>query len=190
MRTPLLEEYIDSLYTLLEQEETPGEPQEQPQGNTLTKEQLRYVLKNSKGKIMTIVYRKKNGATRILNTRTGVKKNIKGTGLKYDPEMYGYLILWDLQKNNYRTVNPNTATKLSSQGKTYTITEAVEKKPLRFKSGILIDAQGEAAWNYWKRALDRSRTQEYLYKVLETIKRQNYMATPNQQAVLDRWFNS
>jgi hypothetical protein len=113
----LLEDCITSLYTILEQEEAPAEPGI----NTLTKEQLRYVLNTSKGKIMTIVYRKKNGEIRVINTRTGVKKNIKGTGLKYDPAKYGYVILWDIRKGNYRTVNPETASKLVSQGKTYNI---------------------------------------------------------------------
>lgn len=130
MAPVLLEQYIDDLYTLIEQEGDevePGNEPQQPKTTTLTKEQLRYILKNSKGKIMTIVYKKKDGTTRIINTRTGVKVNIKGTGLKYDPEKYGYVILWDVQKRNYRTVNPSTATRLTSQGKTYTITESKKK---------------------------------------------------------------
>lgn len=130
MTSVLLEQYIDDLYMLIEQEEEeiqPGNEPQQPKTTTLTKEQLRYILKNSKGKIMTIVYKKKDGTTRIINTRTGVKVNIKGTGLKYDPEKYGYVILWDMQKRNYRTVNPNTATRLTSQGKTYTITESKKR---------------------------------------------------------------
>ena len=63
----------------------------------LNREQLKYILTHNKGRIMTIVYRKKDGSTRILNTRLGVVKNITGAGLKYNPEDYGYIILWDLK---------------------------------------------------------------------------------------------
>lgn len=197
MSTVLLEDYIEDLYKLLEQEDTEQQPdqaselgdeQAPAEIDTLTKEQLRYVLKNSKGKIMTLVFKKKDGSIRMINTRTGVTKNIKGTGLAYDPDKYGYVILWDLRKGNYRTVNINTVTLLKSAGKTYTITETLGWKPLFFKHGG-VTLEGEAAWDKWKRWADLNRKDDFLYKVLDSIKRQGYKASTKQQQVLVNWFN-
>lgn len=194
----LLEDYINCIYTLVEEENNlPGEltgdqptadTPETPQTTTLTKDQLRYILKNSKGKLMTVVYKKKNGQLRVLNTRTGVKQNITGKGLAYDPEKYGYVIAWDMQKRNYRTVNPETASKLSAMGKTYTIKENTQLKPVTFQRGPFL-LQGQPAWEQWKMWLDINRRDNFVYGVLDTIKRQNYFATQKQQNVLNTWFN-
>lgn len=194
----LLEDYINCIYTLVEEENNlPGEltgdqptadTPETPQTTTLTKDQLRYILKNSKGKLMTVVYKKKNGQLRVLNTRTGVKQNITGKGLAYDPEKYGYVIAWDMQKRNYRTVNPETASKLNAMGKTYTIKENMQLKPVTFQRGPFL-LQGQPAWEQWKMWLDINRRDNFVYGVLDTIKRQNYFATQKQQNVLNTWFN-
>ncbi len=191
-----LEDYINLIYTLVEQEDIlpdqgtgiqTGQPQDQ-EITTLTKDQLRYILKNSKGKIMTVVYKKKNGQLRVLNTRTGVKQNITGQGLAYDPEKYGYVVVWDMQKRNYRTVNPQTASKLNAGGKSYTIKENTQMKPVYFIRGPF-RLQGEQAWQQWKMWLDLNRRDAFVYGVLDTIKRQNYFATEKQQNVLNTWFN-
>lgn len=204
-----LEDYINELYTLLEEEDViapTNEPIEEPNKepekvtpdlkqqtpaeiDTLTREQLRYVLQNSKGKIITVVFKKKNGTTRIMNTRTGVVKNIKGVGLPYDPEEYGYFILWDLKKGNYRTINSSTVSTLKSAGKTYAITEAIDWRPVNFKNGIIV-YQGEMAWKQWRKWADFNRRDNFIYKVLESIKNQQYLASPKQQEVLNKWFNS
>ena len=192
----LLEDYINLIYALVEQEDIlpdqeTGIQTDQPQDQeitTLTKDQLRYILKNSKGKIMTVVYKKNNGQLRVLNTRTGVKQNITGQGLAYDPDKYGYIVVWDMQKRNYRTVNPQTASKLSAGGKTYTIKENTQMKPVYFIRGPF-RLQGEQAWQQWKIWLDLNRRDAFVYGVLDTIERQNYFATEKQQNVLNTWFN-
>lgn len=196
MERPLLEDYINQIYALVEQEDSliPGEDtaeageETQPKVNTLTKDQLRYILKNSKGKIMTVAYKKKNGQIRVLNARTGVKSNITGKGLAYDPEKYGYVIVWDMQKRNYRTVNPGTASKLTSMGKTYTIQESMNRQPVYFQRGPF-KLQGEQAWHQWKVWMDLNRRDPYVYGVLDTIRNQNYFATEKQQNILNTWFN-
>ena len=66
--------------------------------------------------------------------------------------------------------------------------EAIDKMPLSFKNGG-INLTGEAAWNKWKRWADLNRRDDYVYKVLDTIKRQGYFATPKQHQVLVTWFN-
>ena len=201
MEGVLLEDYINNLYRIVQEadEQQPAEqsdetqpekpkPEVLPGIKTLSREQLRYILKNSKGKIMTIAYRKKDGTLRTINTRTGVKKDITGAGLTYNPDEYGYVILWDLNKKAYRTVNTNTVTTLKGGGEIYKIQENLHRSPLVFKNGG-INLTGEAAWNKWVRWADINRRDDFLYKVLDTIKRQGYTATPKQQMVLVNWFN-
>jgi hypothetical protein len=205
MEGVFLEDYINNLYRMVQEadeqqpaDQLPDQPEEtQPEKpepevlpgiKTLNREQLKYILKNSKGKIMTIAYRKKDGSLRTINTRTGVKKDITGKGLTYNPDEYGYVILWDLNKKAYRTVNVNTVTTLKGGGEIYKIQENLGKKPLVFQNGG-IHLTGEAAWNKWKRWADINRRDDYVYKVLETIKGRGYTATPKQQMVLINWFN-
>ena len=201
MEDVLLEDYINNLYRIVQEadEQQPAdqpdetqpekpEPEVLPGIKTLNREQLKYILKNSKGKIMTIAYRKKDGSLRTINTRTGVKKDITGKGLTYNPDEYGYVILWDLNKKAYRTVNVNTVTTLKGGGEIYKIQENLGRSPLLFQSAGR-NLQGEAAWDMWKKWADINRKDDFLYKVLDTIKRQGYTATPKQQEVLIRWFN-
>lgn len=175
----LLEELINKLYTLAEQEEIP----------VIKKEDFRDFLKSTRGKTISIAYRKKDGSLRLINTRTGVRKNITGGGLKYNPEEYGYIILWDLRKNGYRTVNLDTIERVKSGGQIYNIQEAVMKKPLVFKQGGQV-YEGEQAWKAWKRWADFNRRDSFLYDVLKSIRQQSYFASAKQQEVLNRWFNS
>lgn len=205
MEDILLEDLINKMYRMVQEadeqqpaDQLPDQPEEtQPEKpepevlpgiKTLNREQLKYILKNSKGKIMTIAYRKKDGSLRTINTRTGVKKDITGKGLTYNPDEYGYVILWDLNKKAYRTVNVNTVTTLKGGGEIYKIQENLGKKPLVFQSAGR-NLQGEAAWNMWKKWVDINRTDKYIYGVLKTIKERGYIATPRQQAVLIDWFN-
>lgn len=49
--------------------------------------------------------------------------------------------------------------------------------------------EGEIAWNKWKNWMDINRRDDFVYKVLDSIKRQNYKASPKQQAILNKWFS-
>lgn len=61
--------------------------------------------------------------------------------------------------------------------------------PMFFKNGG-INVEGEAAWNQWKRWMDMNRKDEFLYKVLYTVKLQNYMVSQKQMNLFIKWFNS
>lgn len=175
----LLEDLIEQLYKLTEQEE---------EQLVIRRENLKDFINNNKGKVMTIVFRKKDGTIRTLNTRTGVRRNITGRGLSYDPEKYGYLILWDLQKNGYRTVTLDTIEQVRANRQVYPVVEMQSKSPVMFRSGGRT-LEGEPAWRMWKKWADFNRKDEFLYKVLNSIKLQSYLASPKQQEVLNKWFN-
>jgi hypothetical protein len=206
MEGVLLEDYINNLYRIVQEadeqqaaeqpaeeqpaEEQPAEKQPEllPGIKALNREQLKYILKNSKGKIMTIAYRKKDGTLRTINTRTGVKKDITGKGLTYNPDEYGYVILWDLNKKAYRTVNLDTVTTLKGGGEIYKIQETLDRKPLVFKTNTK-NLVGEDAWKQWWWIAMNNRTNDYVKKVLNTIKDQKYFVTPRQYQILVNWFN-
>jgi hypothetical protein len=60
--------------------------------------------------------------------------------------------------------------------------------PLYFRNGG-INLTGEAAWNKWIQWANLNRKDEFLYKVLNTIKKQGFMTSPKQMEVLIKWFN-
>jgi hypothetical protein len=68
------------------------------------------------------------------------------------------------------------------------INEASGNFKLPYKMGG-IDVTGEEAWNNWKMLLDRNRRNDFAYKILDSIKKQNYITTPKQYQVLIDWYN-
>lgn len=70
-------------------------------------------------KIFTVSFIKKDGTERKMTCRFGVKKHLQGGELKYNPEKLGYLTVYDLQSEGYRTINVNTLKSLTFSGVTY-----------------------------------------------------------------------
>jgi hypothetical protein len=73
------------------------------------------------GKIFNVTFRKKNGTIRKMNARLGVRKNIKGVGLKYDPKAVGNLIVYSMGDKGYRTINLNSILRIKCNGVEYTV---------------------------------------------------------------------
>jgi len=42
---------------------------------------------------------------RIMEAKVGVKKDIKGKGLSYDPDKHNLAVVWDIKKEAYRTIS-------------------------------------------------------------------------------------
>ena len=72
------------------------------------------------GKIFNVTCRKKNGVIRKVNARLGVRKNLKGVGLKYDPKSRGNLIVFYMCDDDYRTINLNRILRIKCNGVEYT----------------------------------------------------------------------
>ena len=84
------------------------------------------------GKFFTAKFIKKDGTPRTLNGLTGVQKNLKGVGHKFDPKKDGLIGVWDLHainknrdnpKGDYRFINADTTNELRSRGNVYTFTK-------------------------------------------------------------------
>jgi hypothetical protein len=69
---------------------------------------MKEVIKETKGKYFSVVFTKKDGSTRRMTARLGVKKGINGKGMSYDPSEKDLMVVWDAQKNDYRMVNLST----------------------------------------------------------------------------------
>ena len=75
-------------------------------------------LKN--GRIFNVTFVKQNGEIRRMNARLGVRKNLKGTGLKYDAEARGNLIVYSMSDKGYRTIKLGNVLKIKCNGNVYT----------------------------------------------------------------------
>jgi hypothetical protein len=74
---------------------------------------------SGKGEIFTVTFVKKDGTTRVMNARLGVKRYLRGGSLPYDPISKGLLPVYDLQKNDYRIINLNTIISAKVGGQDY-----------------------------------------------------------------------
>jgi len=79
----------------------------------MNKKQAIAVLKN--GKFFSAEFTKKNGETRTINGRSGVKRYLKpeGKGSAYDARELGYLPVYDVKIKGYRMINLQTLTKVN-----------------------------------------------------------------------------
>jgi len=75
-------------------------------------------IMNTNGKIFSAVFVKKDGTERAINCRLGVKKDLKGTGLKFDPYDKGLVPVYDMQKRAYRMLNTDTLRSFTFNGVT------------------------------------------------------------------------
>ena len=55
-------------------------------------------------RIFRIDFTKKDNTFRIMICRGGVKKGVTGKGLKYNPKDYNNRIVFDMQKDAFRTI--------------------------------------------------------------------------------------
>jgi hypothetical protein len=70
-------------------------------------------------KIFSVTFVKKDGTLREMTCRVGVTKHLKGGELKYSPESLNYLTVFDMQAQDYRTININTLKKIKVDGVEY-----------------------------------------------------------------------
>ena len=70
-------------------------------------------------KIFSVVFTKKDGSEREMVCRLGVKKYLTGGELGYDAAAKNYLIVFDMEAGDYRTLNVNTLKRIKFDGVTY-----------------------------------------------------------------------
>ena len=70
-----------------------------------------------KGNFFRACFLKKDGTVREMTARFGVKKYLKGGELTYNPEERGYIVVFDVEKKEYRTINMDKLIFLRYNGK-------------------------------------------------------------------------
>ena len=60
------------------------------------------------GKFFSVSFIKKDGSERKMTARLGVKKDIKGVGLKFNPTERNLIVVFDIHKKAYRMINLST----------------------------------------------------------------------------------
>lgn len=70
-----------------------------------------------KGNFFRACFVKKDGSVREMTARFGVKKYLKGGELGYVPEERGYIVVFDVDKKEYRTINMDKLIYLRYNGK-------------------------------------------------------------------------
>tara|TARA_R110002020_G_scaffold62511_1_gene167205 strand:+ start:707 stop:988 length:282 start_codon:yes stop_codon:yes gene_type:complete len=73
------------------------------------------------GKISYVEFYKKDGSLRKMLGRTGVKKDVTGEGLKFNPKEKNLLVFRDVQKQAHRMINVDTIQTIKAQGIEYEV---------------------------------------------------------------------
>ena len=80
------------------------------------------MIKDSRGKIFGVSFIKRTtGEVRHMSARRGVRKDVTGEGLQYDPESKQLLTVYDMNKQGHRMLNTETLYRLSLKGMDYII---------------------------------------------------------------------
>ena len=97
--------------------ETPATP-----AGPISTEEAKQLIKGTKGKFFTVTFTKrKDGTTRVMNARLGVKAYLKGGDLPYDPDTKGLIPVYDMKNKGYRMINVNTISNLKIGGNEYQV---------------------------------------------------------------------
>jgi hypothetical protein len=70
------------------------------------------------GKLFSIKFLKDDYSERTMVARFGVRKYRSGTGMKYDPEARGNLVVFSMQDDGYRTFKFDRLLKVKAHGQT------------------------------------------------------------------------
>ena len=83
----------------------------------LDKRTVQSILRGIKyGAIFSVTFIKKDGSERKMVCRKGVKKGVTGKGLSYDPDSRNNVIVYDMQKKAFRTINLDTIIDVNANG--------------------------------------------------------------------------
>tara|TARA_R100001163_G_C4919462_1_gene100294 strand:- start:153 stop:440 length:288 start_codon:yes stop_codon:yes gene_type:complete len=84
-------------------------------------EDIAKIIDDLGGSIATATFIKKNGDTRVMNFRKGVKEYANGGKLAFNPKEKGLIQVFDMKIKEYRLINRNTIVKLKCKGMVYSV---------------------------------------------------------------------
>jgi len=87
----------------------------------IKREEAKKMIFETKGRIFSVKFTKKDGSERSMNCRRGVSKGVTGEGMKYDPEKYNLIPVFDMANDGFRMINASTISEVTIQGKTHKV---------------------------------------------------------------------
>lgn len=88
---------------------------------TISRCKVLHLIKSANGRFMSARFKKLDGSTRLMNCRLGVRKYAKGMRSKVEQPWNDYVVVFDAQLREYRTVNLGTLTAIRVDGITYLV---------------------------------------------------------------------
>ena len=88
---------------------------------TINRNKAKELIKESKGKIFSTTFVKKDNTIRTLTSRTGKQYTPTGKKQPYKPSDYNLIPLYDMKKKAFRMLNLNTLLTLSINNNKYII---------------------------------------------------------------------
>lgn len=80
----------------------------------------KWIIEHTEGKFFTIhFYKRSDGSLRKMTARTGVKKGVKGTGMKYNPEQHNLQVVFDIRQGEFRAIPLDQIVSIKFRGQTY-----------------------------------------------------------------------
>jgi len=99
--------------------------------NTITRNEAERKIRNTNGKIFTVVFTKRTtGERREMNCRMKVKKHLKGGGPAYNFKKKNLISVYDLGKEGYRCIPIEGITHLRVGGKSFKVEDWSFKRDL------------------------------------------------------------
>jgi hypothetical protein len=93
-------------------------------GGNMEQSQIREKVADLKGKIFSVKFIKRStGELREMVCRTGVKKNLAGGELPFDPIQKNLLMVYDMQKNGYRSIPLENVLEIKIKGELHEFQE-------------------------------------------------------------------
>ena len=77
-----------------------------PRNNRPSSDELKAMIKSTKGRFFSAEFIKANGSKRVMNGRIGCHKGIKGIGRNFKKE--NLVTVFDAQAKSYRMINVDT----------------------------------------------------------------------------------
>ena len=74
------------------------------------------VIKGSKGRFVTVTFTKKDGTTRRVNGRIGVRFGKEAAPARYDGKGQPYFLLWEVRSRGYKRINADAVQRVATDG--------------------------------------------------------------------------
>lgn len=87
----------------------------------ITSETAKQIIHDTKGKIFSVSFTKKDGSHRDMSARLGVKKHLRGGKASFNPNDYNMLFVFDVHKEGYRTIPFERLLEVRFKGKKYKV---------------------------------------------------------------------